>query len=141
MTWHVCGIFFLRFKCFPISTFILHFISEKKKRYFLCLYFVLISFLIIWFRLLQFYLFPPNIRIRAQLHFIVIGFGIRLVAFLLSFCSQLMANLRLLISSQARAAKWSCVINQVFTQRCSTNPSFSSIKSSLPDSIVKTRVS
>nr|XP_022289685.1 uncharacterized protein LOC111101472 [Crassostrea virginica] len=50
-----------------------------------------------------------------------------------------MANLRLLISSQVRAAKWSCVINQVFSQRCSTNPSFSSIKSTLPDSIVKTR--
>lgn len=135
----------MRFKCFPISTlFILHFISEKKKRYLCCLDFVLISFLIIC-DLLQFYLYPPihvqDIRIRAQLHFIVIGFGIRLVAFLLSFCSQLMANLRLLISSQVRAAKWSCVINQVFSQRCSTNPSFSSIKSTLPDSIVKTRVS
>lgn len=120
-------------------TFILYFISKKKERYTRYLDFCIDFFLnnLIYYN----FICIQDIRIRAQLHFIVIGFGIRLVAFLLSFCSQLMANLRLLISSQVRAAKWSCVINQVFSQRCNTNPSFSSIKSTLPDSIVKTRVS
>lgn len=131
------------FPNFYIIYFTFHKWKEKKipLLFRFCIYFFLNN--LIYY--VQFYLYPPihvqDIRIRAQLHFIVIGFGIRLVAFLLSFCSQLMANLRLLISSQVRAAKWSCVINQVFRQRCSTNPSFSSIKSTLPDSIVKTRVS